>query len=54
MAARGLILIEPQLEGKAADVYNRYKDEFLTIDASSKGDALSLIKDYLESRGALK
>jgi hypothetical protein len=50
----GLILIEPQLEGKAAGVYDRYKNEFLTIGASSREDALSLIKDYLESRGALK
>lgn len=50
----GLILIEPELSGKAADVYDRYKDEFLTIDASSRGNALSLIEDYLESRGALK
>lgn len=50
----GLVLIDPKLSGKAADVYDRYKDEFLTIGASSTGDAISLIKDYLESRGALK
>lgn len=50
----GLILLEPELSGKAADVFDRYKSEFLVIDASSKAAALPLIEDYLESRGALK
>lgn len=50
----GLILFEPELSGKAAGIYDRYKDEFLTIGASSKDSAVSLVKDYLESRGALK
>ena len=51
---QGLVLIEPALTGKAREIYVRYGLEFLTIKDSMKGDAVSLIEDYLEERGALK
>lgn len=51
---QGLILIEPALTGKAHEIDLRYGKEFLTIDSSRKGEAMSLIEDYLEERGALK
>ena len=51
---QGLILIEPSPTGKSRDIYMRYGKEFLTIDSASRGDALNLIEDYLEERGALK
>ena len=51
---QGLVLIEPRLTGKANELYLRYGKEFLTIDSSSKGNAVTLIEDYLETRGALK
>ena len=51
---QGLILIEPTLTGKAREIDLRYGKEFLTIDSSQRGEAMSLIEDYLEERGALK
>lgn len=51
---QGLILVEPNLTGKAREIYLRYGKEFLTIDSSQRGEAMSLIEDYLEGRGALK
>ena len=51
---QGLVLIEPELTGKARETYVRYGPEFLTIPESSKGNAVQLIEDYLEERGALK
>ena len=51
---QGLVLIEPALTGKARETYVRYGPEFLTIPASAKGNAVQLIEDYLEERGALK
>jgi len=51
---QGLILIEPSLTGKARETYVRYGREFLTIPESSKGNAVSMIEEYLEERGALK
>ncbi len=51
---QGLVLIEPNPTGKAREIYQVYGKEFLTIDASGKADAVRLIEDYLEERGALK
>ncbi|MBQ6253535.1 MAG: hypothetical protein IJK05_02620 [Bacteroidales bacterium] len=51
---QGLALVEPALTGKANETYQRYGREFLTIGTEDKGDAVSLIEDYLEERGALK
>lgn len=51
---QGLILIEPSLTGKARETYVRYAKEFLTINESSKPNAVQMIEDYLEERGALK
>ena len=51
---QGLVLIEPSLTGKARETYVRYGPEFLTIPESEKGNAVELIEDYLEERGALK
>jgi hypothetical protein len=51
---QGLILIEPNPTGKSREIYLRYGKEFLTIDSAGRGDALNLIEDYLEERGALK
>ena len=51
---QGLIIVEPRMTGKASELYQRYGKEFLTIDASQKGNAVSLIEGYLEERGALK
>ena len=42
---QGVVLVE---------LYVRYGQEFLTIVDSMKGNATSLIEDYLEERGALK
>lgn len=50
----GLVLVEPELTGKAAAVYQRYGAEFLTIDSASKGNVVALVCGYLEQRGALK
>lgn len=51
---QGLVLIEPVLTGRARETYVRYGREFLTIPESSKANALPMIEDYLEERGALK
>lgn len=51
---QGLALIEPQLTGKANEIYQRYGREFLTIGADQKDNAVSMVEDYLEERGALK
>ena len=51
---QGLVLVEPLLTGKASEIYLRYGNEFLTIDNDDKENAVSLIEDYLEQRGALK
>jgi hypothetical protein len=51
---QGLILIEPNPTGKAREIYQIYGKEFLTVNASQKGNAVALIEDYLEERGALK
>ena len=51
---QGLVLVEPTLTGKARETYVRYGREFLTITDTMKGNAASLIEDYLEERGALK
>ena len=51
---QGLVLVEPNLTGQAREIYVRYGKEFLTINESQKGNAVSLIEDYLEERGALK
>ena len=51
---QGLVLIDPNPTGKAREIYQIYSREFLTIGASEKGNAISLIEDYLEERGALK
>ncbi len=51
---QGVVLVEPVLTGKARETYVRYGQEFLTIVDSMKGNAISLIEDYLEERGALK
>lgn len=51
---QGVILLEPALTGKARETYVRYGREFLTITDASKGNAVSMIEDYLEERGALK
>ncbi|MBO4279942.1 MAG: hypothetical protein J5891_09095, partial [Spirochaetales bacterium] len=51
---QGLVLIEPRLTGKASELFLRYGKEFLTIDAAGKGNAVQLIEEYLETRGALK
>ena len=51
---QGLVLIEPVLTGRARETYVRYGREFLTIPESAKANALSMIEDYLEERGALK
>ena len=51
---QGLVLVEPQLTGKANETYIRFGNEFLTIGTAEKENAVSLIEDYLEERGALK
>jgi hypothetical protein len=51
---QGLILIEPNPTGKAREIYQIYGKEFLSIDSSQKGNAVALIENYLEERGALK
>ena len=51
---QGLTLVEPQLTGKANETYLRYGREFLTIGTAEKENAISLLEDYLEERGALK
>ncbi len=51
---QGLVLIDPKLTGSAGEIYRRYQDEFLTISAEDKARSNALIRDYLESRGALK
>ena len=51
---QGLVLVEPNPTGKARDIYQIYSKEFLTIDSSGKGNAVGLIEDYLDERGALK
>ena len=51
---QGLVLMEPNLTGKAREIDLRYGKEFLTINNSQRGEAMPLIEDYLEERGALK
>lgn len=51
---QGLVLVEPALTGKAREIYIRYSKEFLTINSAAKSNAVSMIEDYLEERGALK
>lgn len=51
---QGLILMEPNPTGKAREIYQIYGKEFLTVDSSQKGNAIGLMEDYLEERGALK
>lgn len=51
---QGLVLVEPRLTGKANETYQQYGREFLTIEAEGKENAVTLIEDYLEERGALK
>ena len=51
---QGLILIEPDPQGKAREIYQIYGKEFLTIDSGKKANAVALIENYLEERGALK
>ncbi|MBP5487849.1 MAG: hypothetical protein J6Y06_09530 [Bacteroidales bacterium] len=51
---QGLILLEPNPTGKAREIYQIYGKEFLSIDSSQKGNAVALIENYLEERGALK
>ena len=50
----GLVLVEPKLTGKSAELYHRYGKEFLTVGTERKGEAVDLIEDYLETHGALK
>ncbi len=51
---QGLVLIEPELSGKARETYVRYSREFLTVNEAAKPNAKTMIEDYLEERGALK
>ena len=51
---QGLVLIDPNPTGKAREIYQIYSREFLTIGPAQKGNAIPLIENYLEERGALK
>lgn len=50
----GLVLIEPMLQGKSAVTAKRYGNEILSISPEQKGEAFSLMEDYMELRGAFK
>ncbi|MGN1216307.1 MAG: hypothetical protein ACI4TJ_08675 [Candidatus Cryptobacteroides sp.] len=50
----GAILLEPQLQGKAALTVERHGAELLVVAPEQEGNALELITDYMEERGAFK
>ena len=50
----GLILIGHELQGKSAVTVRQHASEILEIDKNQKSQALDLITDYMEIRGAFK
>ncbi|MGN0201984.1 MAG: hypothetical protein ACI399_03660 [Candidatus Cryptobacteroides sp.] len=50
----GAVLLEPLLQGKAAVTVKEHEAELLVVSGEQRGNALGLITDYMEERGAFK